>query len=71
MRKSAKKKKGKIDPKKVVDPKEQAAASADVKLKDQVKKLLKQQKLRVASSLVRHANGDEPWGSEIRVKVRC
>ncbi|BBN04117.1 DNA-directed RNA polymerase, mitochondrial [Marchantia polymorpha subsp. ruderalis] len=71
MRKSAKKKKGKIDPKKVVDPKEQAAASADVKLKDQVKKLLKQQKLRVASSLVRHANGDEPWGSEIRVKVGC
>ncbi|KAG6557207.1 hypothetical protein Mapa_001134 [Marchantia paleacea] len=71
MRKTVKKKKCKTDPKKVVDPKEQAAASANVKLKDQVKKLLKQQKLRIASSLVRHANGDEPWGSEIRVKVGC
>ncbi|KAL2634219.1 hypothetical protein R1flu_005698 [Riccia fluitans] len=69
LRKKNKKKKGKKGAIKEDDPVEQVSAVIDGKIKDQVKKLIKQQKLRVAGKMVRHANGDEPWGSDIKVKV--
>ncbi|KAL3693501.1 hypothetical protein R1sor_007152 [Riccia sorocarpa] len=69
LNKTNKKKKAKHSAIKEPDPKEQAAAVKEGKVKDQVKKLIKQQKLRVANKVVRHANGDEPWGNEIRVKL--
>lgn len=48
---------------------------ADLKLKlkltkEKVKKLVKQQKLRLVGKLVQQANGDEPWGPAIQVKVQ-
>jgi hypothetical protein len=46
---------------------------ADRKLmltKEKVKKLVKQQKLRLVGKLVQQANGGEPWGPAIQVKVR-
>ncbi|KAG0631342.1 hypothetical protein M758_1G245900 [Ceratodon purpureus] len=45
---------------------------ANLKLKltkEKVKKLVKQQKLRLVGKLVQQANGDEPWGPAIQVKV--
>ena len=39
-------------------------------VKEKVKKLVKQQKLRLIGKLVRQANGDEPWGPAIQVKVQ-
>lgn len=45
---------------------------SDLKLKlakEKVKKLVKQQKLRLVGKVVQQANGDEPWGPAIQVKV--
>lgn len=47
--------------------------AADLKLKmakAKVKKFVKQQKLRLVGKLVQQANGDEPWGPAIQVKVQ-
>lgn len=47
--------------------------AADLKLKmvkEKVKKFVKQQKLRLVGKLVQQANGDEPWGPAIQVKVQ-
>ena len=38
--------------------------------KEKVKKFVKQQKLRRVGKLVQQANGGEPWGPAIQVKVR-
>jgi len=47
------------------------AANLKLKMvKAKVKKLVKQQKLRLVGKLVQQANGDEPWGPAIQVKVQ-
>lgn len=46
------------------------AANLHLKMTQQkVKKLVKQQKLRLVGKLVQQANSDEPWGPAIHVKV--
>ncbi|CAM6108851.1 unnamed protein product [Calypogeia fissa] len=47
----------------------ESALAATGKLQNKVKTLLKQRHLRMASKVVLHANGDEPWSKEIRAKV--
>lgn len=52
---------------------ESVIEAADLKLKmvkEKVKKLVKQQKLRLVGKLLQQANGDEPWGPAIQVKVQ-
>lgn len=52
----------------------EATRKADLKSKkvvrDKVKKLVKQNKLRRVDSILKHASTDEPWSTVIHVKVR-
>jgi hypothetical protein len=51
----------------------EATRQADLKSKkvvrDKVKKLVKQNKLRRVDSILKHASTDEPWSTVIHVKV--
>jgi len=47
----------------------QAALKSKKVVRDKVKKLVKQNKLRRVDSILKHASTDEPWSTVIHVKV--
>lgn len=68
-KKSGKKQEGVL----LSDEESLALKQADLRLKmiqKKVKKLVKQQKLRMVGSILKQANSDEPWGPAIQVKVQ-
>jgi len=68
-KKAGKKQKGVL----LNDEESLALKQADLELKmvqKKVKKLVKQQKLRMVGSILKQANSDEPWGPAIQVKVK-
>lgn len=54
--------------------KREASRQADVKSKkvvrDKVKRLMRQNKLRRVDSILKHASTDEPWCTAVHVKVQ-